>query len=469
MKISKKFPKFFITLIFICAYCTEAFAFLSFSVKNEDVPKTKILFFGFDSADPQMSAEIADILERIRKNLKTTDLFDIVKQSGQMELSMPKPVEIGIAAAAKGTSVDGVIAPEILTVESLPNFEKYGKAGIGAIVIGQFNRDSIGNLEMRVRMWDVLDQRQLFGKFYSASKDNHRKMSNIISGEIFKAISGERISHFDSQILYVSEVGSAVKRIKKVNLIDFDGENNRALTDGSDLVLTPIFSKKPDEIFYLRYFEKRQPQIFSLDLKNLKSRKIGGFPGTTFAAATNPKDRNSILLSAIIDGNSDIYEMNILSNTARRLTKSPAIDVTASYSPDAKSIAFISDRDDGQQIYIMDSSGDSVRRISNQGGNYSKPVWSPDGTLIAFTKIKSNQFMVGVMSPIGKGEKILAKGYLVEGAKWSPNGRYLIYSKKRGAYGRDSIPRLFVVDIITGFEFEVPTPAGEGATDPDWA
>lgn len=461
--------RFVVVLIFFFYQTSPAFAFLGFSIKNEEVPKTRILFFGFESNDPQINTEVTEILERIRRNLKTTDLFEVMKQNGQMEMAMPKPVEIGIASAASGTSVEGMIMPEAVTVESMPDFEKYSKAGIGAIVIGQFNRDAVGNLEMRVRMWDVLDQRQLFGKFYSASNDNYRKMANIVSGEIFKAITGEKVSHFDSQILYVSETGSAKKRIKKISMMDFDGANNHTVTDGSDLVLTPIFSKKPDEIFYLRYFEKRQPQIFSLDLRNLKSKKLGGFQGTTFAASAHPKDRNIILLSVIIDGNSDIYEMNILSNTARRLTKSPAIDTTASYSPDAKNIVFASDRDDGQQIYVMDSSGDSVKRISSGGGNYSKPVWSPDGSLIAFTKIKSNQFMVGVMSPNGKGEKILTKSYLVEGAKWSPNGRYLIYSKKRGPYGKDSVPKLFIVDIVTGFEFEMPTPEGEGATDPDWA
>lgn len=459
----------FFVVLFLVLQTSPAFAFLGFSIDEKEVPKTKILFFGFESNDPQISANVAEILERVRKNLKTTDLFEVMKQGGQMEMVMPKPVEIGIASAANGTAVAGLIVPDAVTVESMPDFSKYSKAGIGAIVIGQFNRDAVGNLEMRVRMWDVLDQRQLFGKFYSASNDNYRKMANILSGEIFKAITGEKISHFDSQILYVSETGSAKKRIKKISLMEFDGSNNHTLTDGSDLVLTPIFSKKPDEIFYLRYFEKRQPQIFSLDLKNLKSRKIGGFQGTTFAASTHPKDRNVILLSVIIDGNSDIYEMNILTNTAVRLTKSPAIDTTASYSPDAKNIVFASDRDEGQQIYVMNKDGDSVKRISSGGGNYSKPVWSPDGSLIAFTKIKSNQFMVGVMSPNGKGEKILAKGYLVEGAKWSPNGRYLVYSKKRGAYGKDSIPRLFIVDIVTGFEFEMPTPENEGATDPDWA
>lgn len=467
MKISQKFFALLVTITLIFFSC-ESFAFLSLSVKNEDVPKTKILFFGFESNDPDIKSEVDEVFAQIRRNLKTTDLFEMLIQKGQVDVAIPKPVTIGVANDVGNSALDSFI-PDHLMVETLPNFEKYGKAGIGAIVIFSFDRDTAGNLAVKVRMWDVLDQRQLFGKFYSASEENHRKMANLISGEIFKAITGEKISHFDSQILYVSETGAANKRIKKINIIDFDGQNRRVLTDGSDLVLTPIFSKKQEEIFYLRYFEKRQPQIFSLDLKSSRTKKVGGFSGTTFAPSVHPKDRNVILLSAIVDGNTDIYEMNILTNSARRLTKSPAIDTTPSYSPDGKYITFASDRDEGQQLYVMDVSGDSVKRISSEGGSYSKPVWSPDGSLIAFTKIKGNQFYVGVMSVTGKGEKILSKGYLVEGAKWSPNGRYLIYSKKRGAYGKESIPRLFVVDIITGFEFEVPTPENEGATDPDWA
>ena len=212
------------------------------------------------------------------------------------------------------------------------------------------------------------------------------------------------------------------------------------------------------------------PKLFisSLNLKNLRSYKVGGFRSTTIAPGVHPSDSDLLVLSTIEDGNSDIYELNIAGNFAKKLTKNPAIDTTPSYSPDGKYIAFASDREAGQQIYVMDVDGSSVKRISVAGGSYSKPVWSPDGKLIAFTKIKGGQFFIGVMSPNGKEEKLLTSGYLVEGAKWSPNGRYLIFSKKKGPYGRDSIPRLHIIDIVTGFEFEVSTPEGEGATDPDW-
>jgi TolB protein len=174
------------------------------------------------------------------------------------------------------------------------------------------------------------------------------------------------------------------------------------------------------------------------------------------------------LLSAIDEGNSDIYELNIAANSAQRLTKSPAIDTTPTYSPDVKYITFASDRDGSQQLYVMDVSGSSVKKISLGEGSYSKPVWSPDGKLIAFTKSKGGKFYIGVMTPSGSGERLLTSGYLVEGARWSPSGRYLIFSRKNSPYGQSSVPRIYIVDVLTGFEVELPIPAGEGATDPDW-
>jgi len=464
-----KFVKFFLVLLICASLEKQAFAGVFFNIKNDSEVKTKILFFGFDVSDPNIRQDATEIFNRVSRNLKTTDLFEVVKNSGKIEVVGEKSENIdknANAAIATKKGQEPIIIPTI-SVETLPDFEKYNKAGVGIIIVAQFNYDQDNNLEMRVRMWDVLDQRQLFGKFYSASKPNYKKVANLLSDEIFKAVTGEKSGHFNSRIIYVSETGAVKKRIKKIVAMDFDGENRRVLTDGKDLVLTPIFSRKQNEIYYLRYSENR-PQIFNLDLNTSRSKRLGSFRGTTFAAAAHPSDENLVLLSAIFDGNSDVYEMNISANSARRLTKSPAIDTTAVYSPDTKSILFVSDRDGSQQIYVMNNNGSEIRKISEGKGSYAKPIYSPDGSMIAFTRIKSGQFYIGTMSANGKNERLLTSAYLVEGARWSPNGRYLIYSKKKSLYGKDSIPRLYTIDVATGFEFELPTPQNEGAIDPDW-
>lgn len=423
----------------------SSFSAITFVINNNSNDKNKVLFYGFSSPDPILNQQILQIYNKIIFNLNTTNLVQIVdfKPQGENQSQI------------------------FFDVESIPNFNQFYKDNFSSVVIAKFSSNSAGDLDLKIRMWDVEDKKQLFGKFYNSSSQNYNRLANAISNEIFKAISGESIGHFDSKILYVGETGPINKRIKKIKMIDFDGENIQTLTNGNELVLTPNFSKNNYEIFYLRYFDKK-PQIFSLDLRNMRSQKLGGFRATTFATSPNPVDKNIILLSAIVDGNCDIYELNIAGNYAKRLTNSPAIDTTASYSPDGKQIVFSSDRQSNQQIYVMNSDGSNIVKISQGGGSYSKPSWSSDGKLIAFTKIKSNQFMIGTMSPSGKNEKIHTTAYLVEGARWSASSRYLIYSKKKGPYGQDSIPRLYTIDIITGHEYEIPTPKLEGASDPDW-
>ena len=462
-----KILKSLLVAIALISYSSMAHATLNITIKDDNLSKNKILFVGFESNNFSINNEAKQILQKIIYNLKTTNLTEPVVQNQISQTPIPLQNNEITNGNPDSFNQDISQSADFIDINAIPDFDKYYNSGIENLVTAQFNYDAIGNLETRVRMWDILDRKETFGKFYSSSPENYRKTANLISDEIYKSITGETMGHFNSQIVYTSETGTFRKRIKKISMIDFDGENYRNLTDGSEMVLTPIFSKRRDEIYYLRYFQGR-PQIFSLNIKTLRSQKIGGFRGTTLAPNVNPKSPDRILLTAIEDGNSDIHEFNIAQNFAKKLTKSPAIDTTASYSPDGNSLVFVSDREGSQQLYTMNIETLSLTKISNGEGSYSKPMWSPDGRSIAFTKQKSGKFFVGVMNINGRGEKLLTSAYLVEGARWSPNGRYLIYSKKRTPYGQESIPRIFTIDILTGYEHEIQTPPNQGATDPDW-
>ena len=116
----------------------------------------------------------------------------------------------------------------------------------------------------------------------------------------------------------------------------------------------------------------------------------------------------------------------------------------------------------------MKSNGKKITRISFGKGNYSTPVWSPRGDYIAFTKFHQNIFYVGVMTPQGKGERIIAKGFLVEGPTWTPNGRMIAYTKKDHPIGKkEGKTNIYLIDL-TGFnEREIITPLE--ASDPAWS
>jgi TolB protein len=168
-------------------------------------------------------------------------------------------------------------------------------------------------------------------------------------------------------------------------------------------------------------------------------------------------------------GKSDIYVMDLRTRRSTRVTNGPAIDTSPSYSPDGSQIAFESDRGGSQQIYTMSADGSGIKRISFGDGNYATPVWSPRGDLIAFTKIKGNEFFIGVMRTDGSGERLLTKGYLVEGPTWAPNGRVLAFFRQTPAdsQGRGSTTKIYTIDLTGYNERQLVTPL-EGS-DPAWS
>ena len=67
-----------------------------------------------------------------------------------------------------------------------------------------------------------------------------------------------------------------------------------------------------------------------------------------------------------------------------RLTQIPEQDISPDWSPDSRSLAFVSSRDGNPEIYTMRADGARQHRLTNNSHDDLEPVWSPDGQKIAF-------------------------------------------------------------------------------------
>ena len=347
-----------------------------------------------------------------------------------------------------------------------PRFGDWRIINAQAMVQGRIEIQDSGKLRIEFRLWDVFAEQQMAGQAYFTVAKNWRRVAHIIADVIYKRMTGES-GYFDTRVVYIAESGPANKRIKRLAIMDQDGANHRFLTDGQYLVLTPRFSPTAQEITYLSYIGK-EPRVYIFNLDTGRQEILGDFPGMTYAPRFSP-DGNKVVMSMAKGGNSEIYVMNLGTRDLDRLTNNPAIDTSPSYSPDSKRITFNSDRGGTQQIYVMDANGDDIQRISFGKGRYATPVWSPRGDYIAFTKMKGGEFFIGIMHPDGSGERQLARGFLVEGPTWAPNGRVLSFFKqgKRDKKGRGGESRLHVIDITGHNEREIVTPLD--ASDPAWS
>ena len=351
------------------------------------------------------------------------------------------------------------------SIDEMPTFNDWQAINALALVQSAITETSAQNLKIEFRLWDVFAEEQLKGQSFTTSKDNWRRVAHVIADAIYEQLTGEK-GYFDTRIVYISESGPATRRVKRLAIMDQDGENHKFLTNGAAMALTPRFSPNLQKITYLSY-SGNTPRVYMLDIESGNQRLVGQFKGMTFAPVFSP-DSKKLLLSHAQSGVTNIYEMDLASGRSRQLTNSSAIDTSPSYSPDGSKIVFNSDRGGNQQLYVMNSDGSDVHRISFGKGRYATPVWSPRGDYIAFTKMADGQFYIGVMYPDGSGERLITSGYLVEAPVWAPNGRVLMYFRQDRANGKTVAPvRLYSIDLTGYNERLIVTPSD--ASDPAWS
>jgi len=343
-----------------------------------------------------------------------------------------------------------------------PRFGDWRQINAQALITGTAIENG-NKIKIAFRLWDVYGEEQVAGKEYNTFSTNWRRIAHIMADEIYKRLTGEG-GYFDSRIVYVSESGPEMHRIKRLAIMDQDGENHKFLTDGRFLVLTPRFSPNSQEILYLSY-AGRQPRVFLRDLQTGREESLGSFEGMSFAPRFS-HDGNSIVMSIANGGTTQIFKMDLHSRHLTQITHgSGTIDTSPSFSPDGSQIVFNSDRGGSQQIYTMNADGSNIQRISFGDGSYGTPVWSPRGDLIAFTKPSTRgNFSIGVMRPDGSGERLISESYMEEGPSWSPNGRVLVFHRQASPR---SPTKLYTIDVTGYNQRELVTPMD--ASDPAWS
>ncbi|HWX48667.1 MAG TPA: Tol-Pal system beta propeller repeat protein TolB [Roseomonas sp.] len=405
--------------------------------RTDPIPIALPDFAGSSPAAQQLGQNITKV---IANNLRNSGLF--------------RPVERGAY----------IQTPE--AAAAAPRFQDWRVIGAQALVTGRAEPQG-DRARIEFRLWEVNSEQQLQGTAYTAAANNWRQIAHVISDVIYERMLGEK-GYFDTRIVYIAESGPRDRRVRRLAIMDQDGENNRFLTDGSFQALTPRFHPNARQIAFMSYYNN-QPRVYLFDLNSGRQEVLGNFQGMTLSPRFSP-DGRSVVLSSARGGDANIYVVDLASRRERQLTSGGGLDVSPCYSPDGSQIVFNSDRGGDQQLYVMDANGGGARRISFGNGRYATPVWSPRGDLIAFTRISGGRFAIGVMRPDGSGERILSEGWGMEGPTFAPNGRMLAFYREtpaRDARGGGYSARLAMIDIAGFNERQVLTPTD--ATDPNWS
>lgn len=133
----------------------------------------------------------------------------------------------------------------------------------------------------------------------------------------------------------------------------------------------------------------------------------------------------------------DLYTIAMAGGKATRVTEGMPYDVHPRYSPDGKSILFISDKSGSDNLWIMDLASKEQKQLTKDKDKYHVSAsWSPDGDYIVGSRGRRNIKPFIVHKDGGSGADLLSKekqNKYIDPA-FSADGKYIYFSARRGAW-----------------------------------
>ena len=199
-------------------------------------------------------------------------------------------------------------------------------------------------------------------------------------------------------------------------------------------------------------------------------RRLGtlGDPGDYSNPALSP-DEKSLAVGRVSPGTRtrDIWVLDLVRGTNKRLTFDPADDLNATWSPDGARIAFTSNRKGVRQIYLKraDGSGDDELLLASKADTNAED-WSPDGRFLLYNLATSDLYLLPMSSSGDRRPLPFLATEMVESmGRFAPNGRWIAYRSDES--GRDEIyvRSLSPDGLSAGGKWQVST---AGGLEPQW-
>ncbi|HZR25893.1 MAG TPA: hypothetical protein VFA59_20000 [Vicinamibacterales bacterium] len=348
-------------------------------------------------------------------------------------------------------------------------FDRWRELNADGLIIGTVEKQA-GGLKVAMKLLNVRTRAAAYQREYTSA--NARLIAHTISDEIHqtqRALTGVARTKltFSSDRDGERMTGTVEKReVKEIYISDYDGENQRRVTVGKTLNITPRWSPDSQAIAYTSY-RRGPPEIFiSFIYKGtLEEATKGDKVGQNWLPAWSPDGQRLAFGSTRDGGPSQIYVMNKDGSGLRRLTNDRWVNTTPTWSPSGTQIAFVSDRTGNPQIYLMNADGvGSITRISTSEGYADKPSWSPPPfNEIAYAAKTGPGQDIKIVDMTTRAVRQLTFGEGTnESPAWAANGRHLAFMSTRS--GKSQI---FTIDRM-GQRLKQITKAGNNQ-QPDWS
>jgi Tol biopolymer transport system component len=212
----------------------------------------------------------------------------------------------------------------------------------------------------------------------------------------------------------------------EIYLTDIDGLRQTRLTRRDVQDRFPLWSPNGSQIAFGSQVGGDHWELWVMNVDGTNPRALA----TQIVAKGHRQwshDGARIVFAATVEGNVEIFCVEVASGRLIRLTNSAGDDGDPSWSPDDSHIVFTSMRDGNSEIYVMRADGTGLRRLTNHAVRDGSPAWSPDGSRIAFVSTRDGAPDVYLVRfDDGRLERLTIGAHATNDLlRWSPDGSYI--------------------------------------------
>jgi TolB protein len=160
-------------------------------------------------------------------------------------------------------------------------------------------------------------------------------------------------------------------------------------------------------------------EIYIADYDGANQRRITVNRALNITPTWAP-DGRSIAYTSYARGFPTLFVSFIYEGRREEPTRGTTQNWLPAWSPDGTKIAFTSNRDGNPELYVMNRDGSGMRRLTNHPSIDTTPTWSPTGAQLAFTSDRSGGPAIYVVGADGLNIRRISTDANCDRATWSP-------------------------------------------------